>query len=120
MQLSQLRSLRWPESFPTTGLSTDIAAALLLVLLVIISYTFIGARDTRRLPLSPPGGLPLLRNVLQMPKKNGWLVMHEWAKTSDLSSISIWLVNLSLFSILTLRHSSSWSADLIFTLIDLE
>ncbi|KAJ7081460.1 cytochrome P450 [Mycena crocata] len=59
--------------------ATDVIAVSLF--LVFLIYAVLGRRPKGKLPPSPPGGLPLLGNVLQMPKKNGWLLMHEWSKT---------------------------------------
>lgn len=34
----------------------------------------------KQLPPSPSGGVPILGNLLQLPKTNGWLTMADWAK----------------------------------------
>ncbi|KAF5343051.1 hypothetical protein D9758_011135 [Tetrapyrgos nigripes] len=46
---------------------------------LVFAIYLINRRSNRKLPPSPKG-LPLLGNVLQMPKRNGWLLMHEWSK----------------------------------------
>lgn len=59
---------------------TDVLALLGLFLVLYLSTGYT-RKAKGKLPPSPPGGLPLLGNVLQMPKRNGWLLMHEWSKT---------------------------------------
>jgi hypothetical protein len=47
---------------------------------LLFALYLISGKSKGKLPPSPKG-LPLLGNVLQMPKRNGWLLMHEWSKT---------------------------------------
>lgn len=57
----------------------NIVVVLLLAATVVLLLN--SRRSKGKLPPSPPGGLPILGHVFNMPKKNGWLVMHNWAQT---------------------------------------
>jgi hypothetical protein len=59
----------------------DVLVFLIITLWIqrIVQYR---RRNVAGLPLPPgPNGLPLLGNVLNFPKTDGWLKAAEWGKT---------------------------------------
>ncbi|KZV92715.1 cytochrome P450 [Exidia glandulosa HHB12029] len=65
------------------------AFTVLSALAVLAVVHFVDHRRSRRLPPGP-SGWPILRNLLDMPKENEWLVFREWAKTyGDIMSINV-------------------------------
>lgn len=62
----------------TDGILLPAALAALLTFAIYIHKS--RRRIGGPLPPSPPGGLPILGNLLQLPKVHGWLLMHEWSK----------------------------------------
>lgn len=62
----------------------------LCCLLVLVVARLLGKRSSR-LPMPPgPRGLPLLGNVLQMPREQEWTTFAKWAKTyGDIMRLSV-------------------------------
>lgn len=64
----------WPPTGAFSPTSTSVIAA---VVAVAVLYAFAGKRAKGPLPPGPPG-LPLVGNILDIPKSRPWVKFAEW------------------------------------------
>lgn len=90
----------------------------LTALVTLAIYIYQSRRSTKGpLPPSPPGGLPILGNLLQLPKDHGWLQMHEWSKGTgpitylNMAGVPLIVLNTVSAAVELLEKRSNHSSD---------
>jgi hypothetical protein len=83
--LSFTRYVADTHTLPTMALYLELSTRSVLGSLIVLGIILFAWSNKRKEKLPPgPGGLPILGNLLQIPKDRAWLVFSEWHKTCSM------------------------------------